>query len=286
MSDALHYSVVIPTYRRADLLALCLAKLSPDIQTLNIPYEVIVTDDDSANSASDLLKNKFPFVSWYTGPGRGPAANRNNGAAHAQGKWVIFTDDDCLPDPDWLAAFNESLAKDSSLLIMEGMTIAEGKRKSLSENAPVNETGGFYWSCNLGIRRETFTQLGGFDETFRHACMEDVDFADRIKAAELNCSFIPNAIIRHPWRPAKKPWNDGHGGEIYYPALSYYLEKHPEKQSTYSAQRYLSDAARGFFKDTLPGLLTYLGRGAGYAFALHIYQIKLAIRRYSMQNKQ
>ena len=50
-----------------------------------------------------FLAQQYPWVSWGRGPRRGPAANRNAGALRARGEWLAFTDDDCVPDPNWLA---------------------------------------------------------------------------------------------------------------------------------------------------------------------------------------
>ncbi len=272
-------SVVVPTYRRPDLLELCLAKLAPEAQTTDVPYEVIVSDDDATGSAQAALGERFPWVQWNQGPSKGPAANRNSGSARAQGEWLVFTDDDCLPEPGWLAAFHDAILANQSAQVLEGKTLPIGERRSLAEAAPVNAEGGFLWSCNLAIHRSAFDQLGGFDEGFRHACMEDVDFADRIRAARLEIVFVEKALILHPWRTAKKPWDDGKGGEIYAPALKHYLEKHPQKASEHNPGRYLRDATRGFVRETLPGLFRYGGRGLGYALELHLYQLKLALRK-------
>ena len=79
-------SVVIPTRHRNDPLAECLARLAPGVQTLAADrYEVIVTDDGSAETSADVVRQRFPWARWAAGPRRGPAANRNNGARQARG---------------------------------------------------------------------------------------------------------------------------------------------------------------------------------------------------------
>src|SRR5688500_16117871 len=96
-------SVVIPTRHRNDLLALVLDRLAPGTQTLPADqYEVIVTDDGSITTAEAMIREKFSWARWTQGPRKGPAANRNHGASLAQGEWIAFTDDDCLPSSRWL----------------------------------------------------------------------------------------------------------------------------------------------------------------------------------------
>ncbi len=100
------FSVIIPTCNRVEQLNKCLALLKPDIQLINSEiYEVIVSDDSKDDSTMMLIQQKFERVKYINGPKRGPAANRNNGAKHAKGEWLIFIDDDCIPEPGLLKAF-------------------------------------------------------------------------------------------------------------------------------------------------------------------------------------
>ncbi|MFM6224388.1 MAG: glycosyltransferase family 2 protein, partial [Dolichospermum sp.] len=74
------FSVIIPTYHRNDLLAKCLDCLAPGMQTLPADqYEVIVSDDGYQSTAQEMIEQNYPWVKWVAGPGKGPAANRNNG---------------------------------------------------------------------------------------------------------------------------------------------------------------------------------------------------------------
>jgi GT2 family glycosyltransferase len=45
-----------------------------------------------------------------------------------------------------------------------------------------------------------FRRVGGFDEAFPYAAMEDVDLRERLKAADYQISFVPAAIVDHPPR--------------------------------------------------------------------------------------
>ncbi|WP_262246817.1 glycosyltransferase family 2 protein [Parapedobacter soli] len=195
------FSVVIPTYKRTDLLATCLAKLSPDMQKLDAEdYEVIVTDDSDEEEAKWLVDASFPSVRWIKGPGKGPAANRNHGARAAKGKWIVFTDDDCIPTEGWLAAYKSGVLNTGGRYqVFEGKTISDRPQRRYDEESPINLTGGHLWSCNFAIKKTLFEQTGGFDEGFPFAAMEDVDFQYRV-AKLTGYQFLPDAIIVHPWR--------------------------------------------------------------------------------------
>src|SRR5690349_3789971 len=113
-------SVVIPTFNRNDLLSKCLEKLHPLFQ--GVPediFEIIVSDDNKGDSCRKMIENNYPFVKWVEGPGKGPAANRNNGVKHAKGSWIIFFDDDCLPDQNILKIYRQVLERNKNIVVFE-----------------------------------------------------------------------------------------------------------------------------------------------------------------------
>jgi GT2 family glycosyltransferase len=196
------FSVVIPTRDRNETLALCLDRLAPGAQTLpHDQYEVIVADDGSRSSARELLMERYPWARWVEGPRRGPAANRNAGARIARGEWLAFTDDDCLPDRQWLAAFAGSFSPNAAALeAFEGRTTCQAGLNSPRQTAPVNLEGGLLWSCNFAVRRLGFEAMGGFDERYPYAHMEDADLQSRLQKAGYMIRFVPAAEIDHPPR--------------------------------------------------------------------------------------
>ena len=196
-------SVVVPTCNRNDALALCLDRLAPGAQTLDAAkYEVLVADDGANCNARALVEENYPWARWLAGPRRGPAANRNTGASRARGEFVAFTDDDCLPDSDWLRAYAAAIAE--NVEVYEGMTRATGPLRAPFVVAPVNYEGGMLWSCNMMVSRRVFDELDGFDEGFPHASDEDTDFRERLKRAGYALHFVPEALIYHP--PVRRVW--------------------------------------------------------------------------------
>lgn len=185
------FSVVIPTCRRPEMLARCLRGLALE------DAEIVVSDDSDNEDARSLLAREFPRVIWQRGPCRGPAANRNAGARRATNEWLAFIDDDCEPQPGWLAALVQASAEAD---VVEGRVIAPGAMDSPFEEHVENLHGGVLWSCNLAVCREVFTRLGGFDEGFREAGGEDMEFAWRVARANLRVTFAPEALVHHPPR--------------------------------------------------------------------------------------
>jgi glycosyltransferase involved in cell wall biosynthesis len=195
-------SVIIPTYKRRETLTNCLKLLTPKVQ--NLPddlFEVIVTDDADDGGTTDYLNKEFPGVRRNQGPQKGPASNRNSGAKAARGEWLLFLDDDCLPTAHFLSAYIDATKKHAEYRVFEGSTLPEGRRRRLDEEAPINDRGGYLWSCNFLVNRELFFEIGGFCERYPFACMEDVDFREQLKARGIEFLFTPDASVVHPWRP-------------------------------------------------------------------------------------
>jgi len=117
-------SVVIPTYRRFELLSRCLAAIAAQDFAAE-HFEIIVADDDAPSARSNLLREWIERQFAYT-TGRpsvryvpvtqtqGPAGARNRGWQEARGTVIAFTDDDTIPDRAWLSAGWAAIAEDGS----------------------------------------------------------------------------------------------------------------------------------------------------------------------------
>ncbi|MEQ9372277.1 MAG: glycosyltransferase [Coleofasciculus chthonoplastes F3-SA18-01] len=266
-------SVIIPTYHRNDLLAKCLDCLAPGVQTLAIEhYEVIVTDDGSQTTAQTMIQKFYPWAKWVAGSRQGPAANRNNGARYAQGEWLAFTDDDCLPDPQWLEAYTQAIVAESSCLIFEGRVYVDCPRRSLAETSPTNELGGYLWSCNFIIHRQIFKSLGGFDERFPYAAMEDVELRQRIIKSGQPFKFVRSASVCHPWT-AKKDWEQL---KQHQTSTLIYLSIHPEEIANINSLYYLKFAVYGLVKSTIPEIINQNCCGLKYAILEHISFLQMS----------
>ncbi|MBV9279479.1 MAG: glycosyltransferase [Chloroflexi bacterium] len=195
-------SVVVPTRNRAGLLPDLLAALA--IQTYPA-YEVVVVDDASDDRTPDLL------AAW-AGPGRlalrldtpaGSYAARNRGWRAARGGVITFTDDDCLPQPGWLAALAAAL-RESDAPGVQGVTLAgPGEITPFTHQIEQRRPGPPYRTCNIAYRRGVLERLGGFDDHLRW-------YADNIfglRARGLGpIAFAPEAVVNHP--PRRREWRD------------------------------------------------------------------------------
>jgi len=209
MSD-LAFSVVIPTFNRHENLARCLAALAES--TFNRKrFEVIVVNDGGADPQQAIASSTQALnVRILTQTNRGPGAARNHGGRCARGKFIAFTDDDCMPDADWLASLERSLNKKPDAL-HGGRTV-----NSLPEN-PFSETSQslvdyvhryyndasakrtrFFASNNIALSAKRFEKSGGFDELLCAA--EDRDFCRTWNQLGWSFQYVPEAVISHAHR--------------------------------------------------------------------------------------
>lgn len=219
-------SVIIPTCNRKELLASCLDLLKPGLQTLDpFFYEVIVTDDSSNKQTQAVVLEKYSWVKWVAGPQKGPASNRNCGAKYANGSWLVFLDDDCLPKQSLLENYKIYVEKDNTVKVLEGKITNNKLKESPIEYAPLNEEGGVLWSCNFAVEKNLFFSIGGFDENFKYPHLEDIDLRERLITNGQVINFCKNAEVIHPWRKVTDGKRLGRYQEMYY----YYCKKKNQK---------------------------------------------------------
>lgn len=264
----LTFSIIIPTYQRPQQICQCLNCLAPYFDSAALlthgnSLEVIVSDDARNPKLSALLQQSYPWCHYTEGPACGPAANRNHGAQVASGDWLVFTDDDCLPQPGWLEAF--ALHTDH-FDVLEGRTSPVGVRTRADDVCPINETGGHLWSCNFAIRRKAFSILGGFNEDFPAAAMEDVELNLRVNKAGLKRQFVPDATVFHPWSP-HKGWDFV---RIHSSSIEKLVSLHPDQACQYSLVAQFKKAPRAFKQILSQAFLSGIYKGVARQTALYL----------------
>src|SRR5713101_8586161 len=105
-------SVVVPTYRRGELVKKCLKSLLEQDYPRD-HYEVIVVEDGSheAQSAVESLKSDGTRLVYLNLAHSGAAAAYGAGLTHARCDLVAFIDDDAIAPPDWLSHLATTLTE-------------------------------------------------------------------------------------------------------------------------------------------------------------------------------
>ena len=160
-------------------------------------------------------------VRWIESPvNLGFCGGNNRLVAEASGDAVAFLNNDTRPDPGWLAALVRALAAappdvaavSGKIVDWEGERLDFGRgvmtfdghafqldfRRPLA-TARVPEDGAeLLFACggNMLIRRRSFLEAGGFDESY-FAYLEDVDLGWRLWSGGERITFVPGAVVHH-----------------------------------------------------------------------------------------
>ncbi len=206
-------SVIVPVYNGAAAIVQCLSALRNQTLSADL-FEVIVVDDGSTDDTYETVR-AFPvnLVSIQHG---GPAKARNRGAALARGDILVFTDADCVPEPDWL---EKMLAPfdDAGIVGVKGAYItaqpepaarfAQAEFETRYNMMRGKDHVDFVDTYSGAFRRDAFHEVGGFDPSFPKANNEDVDLSYRMAAVVCRPGpdgrparrmvFAPDARVRH-----------------------------------------------------------------------------------------
>jgi len=167
-------SVILCTYNRAGLLKRTLESLAQQ----NISperYEVIVVDDGSDDETQELVRDMSSRHSWIrlvsTGKNQGSSRARNQGLKSATGYYVLFTDDDCIAQHNWVETMCAAL--DYEPIVAGSIKSPRSGYVKLCHNIahfhpfmPGRRSGpvGFIAGANMGFQRGVIDELGGFDD--------------------------------------------------------------------------------------------------------------------------
>ena len=230
-----HISVVVPTHLRPALLERCLQALCR--QSIGAQaYEIVVVDDGRQDAARDVVqrlaaRDGMPALRYLRPAlGRGPACARNLGWRAARAPLIAFTDDDTIPDPDWLAHGAAALAARPQWCALAGRVVVPprggpSQRPSDHERMMQGLQHAEFVTANAFVWRDALERIGGFDERFLRAWREDSDLQFRLLQQAGPIGRCESARVLHPVR--HEPWGVclRQQRNTYFDALLY--KKHP-----------------------------------------------------------
>ena len=231
-------AVVPAVYNRPDMLtALFEGYLAQDYRD----FEIIVADDGSRTETKELIERyqqratfRIAHV-WQQNTGYRAATIRNKAVALSKVDYVIFTDQDCVPRPDflsnharlaepgWFVAGNRVLLAQSftqqilaNSEFIHGYSLAQwGIRRlrgDINRLPPLLKLPAGSWrkshpqrwrgakTCNLAVWRDDLIRVNGMDESYTGWGMEDSDLLIRLLRAGVRHKAGRFAVpVLHLW---------------------------------------------------------------------------------------
>ncbi|MBV9698912.1 MAG: glycosyltransferase family 2 protein [Candidatus Eremiobacteraeota bacterium] len=200
-------TVQLCTYNRAALLERVLEACFDQVLEAE-RYEVVLVNDGSTDSTASTIERAranapclFTVVHQANG---GLAKARNAGIAHANGRRIIFIDDDVLPLPNFVGEHLGAGMRRPDAIVRGGAIDVEDL-----DNLPTpvwsirNYSGNYFWTTNVSVPLATIRAIGGFDESFSEYGWEDIDVGLRLRARRVPAIFDPMALVYH-YKPPRR----------------------------------------------------------------------------------
>ncbi|HEU4586098.1 MAG TPA: glycosyltransferase family A protein [Gemmatimonadaceae bacterium] len=205
-------SVIVCTRNRCPALAQLLDSLSRLAIPHGLSWELVVVDNGCTDDTALLLDSfahRLPVRRIFEGR-KGLSRARNAGVAAARGAILAFTDDDCIPSPDWLSNIVREFEHDPELAGLGGRVELHDPRdfpitirtsRTRETLASAHQLPSLMVGCNMAFRRWTLDAVGEFDVTLGAGTpagsAEDTDYLYRALLLGLRIEYIPNVLVAH-----------------------------------------------------------------------------------------
>jgi len=209
-------SIIIPVFNRVEFTKHCISQLLKNTQYND--YEIIVVDNGSTDGTQRYLSSLGEKIKVHRNDDNlGFAKACNQGAKLASGQYLIFLNNDTIPQGKWLTEMIDLAKSDKEVGIVGSKLLYPNGRiqhagivfmenglpvhiyRGAAADAPyVNQCREFRavtGACLL-ICRDLYQQVGGFDEAFLNGC-EDVDLCLRVGELGKKVIYCPASEVIH-----------------------------------------------------------------------------------------
>lgn len=217
----MHASIIVCTYNRADSLRETLAALKALEAQPERDWEVIVVDNNSRDHTRQVVEEAqagWPRLRYEFEAAQGLSNARNHGIAAARGEVLLFTDDDVLPETDWMEVSLAGLERYGAdacggyiaprweipppAWLSERFHGFLAVRTDRSDDYPIDVPGLAPYGANMVVKKAVFDRVGGFDTSRGRtgkslASGEDGELFERILNAGLKAVFLGRSRVHH-----------------------------------------------------------------------------------------
>ncbi len=215
-SAAPRASIVVPVFGQLAHTLACLRAIAAYPPAS--PVEIIVVDDASTDDTPHVLPLVDGLRYHRRAANGGFIAASNDGAALARGEFLVFLNNDTVPQPGWLdallATFDDVpaaglvgaqlLYPDGRLQEAGGVVFRDGSAWNYGRfGSPSDPRYGYLRDADyvsgaaIAIPHALFAAVGGFDAHYAPAYYEDTDLAFAVRAAGRRVLYQPAARVVH-----------------------------------------------------------------------------------------
>ena len=213
--DYIDVSIIIPVYNKYNYTLNCIRSIITNSN--NVSYEIIIADDCSNDQTINIHKKIKNIKIVKTNGNFGFLKNCNNASKFAQGKYILFLNNDTIVQKNWLSPLIDLMLDNKIGLVGS---------KLIYPNGILQEAGGIIWNdatgCNYGhnddsdkseynyvkeadyisgasimIRKPLWDEIGGFDERYTPAYYEDTDIAYEVRKRGFKVMYQPKSVVIH-----------------------------------------------------------------------------------------
>ncbi|NLW95482.1 glycosyltransferase [Luteimonas wenzhouensis] len=215
-ADAPLASIVVPVHGQWRHTLGCLRAIAAHPPAC--PVEVVVVDDASPDDTATHLAQVEGLVVVRRATNGGFIAACNDGAARARGQYLVFLNNDTVPQPGWLDALLDTfsthpdtglagaqlLYPDGRLQEAGGLVFRDGSAWNYGRFESPDDPRFSYVRATdyvsgaaAAIPRALFERIGGFDRRYAPAYYEDTDLAFAVREAGHAVRYQPAARVLH-----------------------------------------------------------------------------------------
>jgi glycosyltransferase involved in cell wall biosynthesis len=207
------YSIVITCFNAESTIGNCLYSAANQVIP---PKEIIVVDDNSSDKSFEIIQKLSKEIRnmriIQNSKNRGVSFSRNTAISQAVSIFIMIMDDDDISDSNRILFHRDSLVSGSDLSFVSSQKNYFGSYKQVFSNSEFSGSlepmallnlllSGkkylgielFLPASTLALKKNLWSVLGGFDESFRR--LEDIDFAFRASLIDSTFSFSNKILI-------------------------------------------------------------------------------------------
>jgi glycosyltransferase involved in cell wall biosynthesis len=201
-------TVIVPVWNDVHRIKKCVQAIQSQNLDSNF-YEVIVVDNSSTDGTFEVL-SELSNIIVLNEPSPGSYAARNRALSIAKGKYVAFTDSDCLPSKNWLDEMLNYYKVDPSIGLIAGAvdffieessdveTAAIDYESLFSMDQKINAHNGVSITANWFSTKKICLDFGKFDASLKSG--GDHALSKKISDKGFTVIYGRNAVVAHPRR--------------------------------------------------------------------------------------